>query len=105
LRILLDENLDWRLERYLPGHEVESVQLNGWAGLKNGALLSRAQDSFDAFITLDRNIGHQQNISKYKIIVVALRAQSNRLDHTWPLMADVVKQLPALPEGSINTIG
>jgi hypothetical protein len=36
VRILLDENLDWRLRRELPGHEVESVPLIGWAGLKNG---------------------------------------------------------------------
>lgn len=42
MRILLDENLDWRLARSLPGHEVESVQKNGWAGIKNGALLARA---------------------------------------------------------------
>jgi predicted nuclease of predicted toxin-antitoxin system len=33
MRILLDENLDWRLKRLLPGHEAESVQLNGWAGI------------------------------------------------------------------------
>jgi predicted nuclease of predicted toxin-antitoxin system len=32
MRILLDENLDWRLARSLAGYEVESVQKNGWAG-------------------------------------------------------------------------
>jgi len=42
-RILLDENLDWRLRRELPGHEVVSVPLIAWAGLKNGELLSRAE--------------------------------------------------------------
>jgi predicted nuclease of predicted toxin-antitoxin system len=31
MRILLDENLNWRLKRDLPGHEVESVPLIGWA--------------------------------------------------------------------------
>ena len=40
-RILLDENLDWRLSRDLPGHTVESVPLIGWAGLENGELLIR----------------------------------------------------------------
>jgi predicted nuclease of predicted toxin-antitoxin system len=39
LKILLDENLDWRLGRDLPGHTVESVPLLGWAGVENGALL------------------------------------------------------------------
>jgi predicted nuclease of predicted toxin-antitoxin system len=32
MRILLDECLDWRLGRELPGHEVESVPQRGWAG-------------------------------------------------------------------------
>jgi len=36
MRLLLDENLDWRLRRLLPGHAVESVPLIGWAGIQNG---------------------------------------------------------------------
>jgi hypothetical protein len=44
VKILLDENLDWRLGRDLPGHEVESVPLIGWAGLKNGKLLTEAEN-------------------------------------------------------------
>jgi predicted nuclease of predicted toxin-antitoxin system len=42
MRILLDENLDWRLCRDLPGHVVESVPLIGWAGIQNGELLKKA---------------------------------------------------------------
>jgi len=34
MRVLLDENLNWRLKRDLPGHEVESVPLLGWAVLR-----------------------------------------------------------------------
>jgi hypothetical protein len=105
LKILLDENLDWRLKRYLPGHEVESVQLNGWAGLKNGALLSKAEGVFDVFITLDGNIEHQQNVRNYRIIVVALRARSNRLQDTWPLMTDVSRALPELSRGTVTRVG
>jgi predicted nuclease of predicted toxin-antitoxin system len=47
VNILLDENLDWRLRRDLPGHTVESVPLIGWAGLKNSALLEEAERRFD----------------------------------------------------------
>jgi hypothetical protein len=105
VKILLDENLDWRLERYLPGHEVESVQLNGWAGLKNGELLSKAQNEFDAFITLDGSIEHQQNVARFKIVVIALRSRSNRLQDTWPLMAEVLHLLPNLTPGTVTRIG
>jgi hypothetical protein len=43
MRILLDENLDWRLGRDLPGHETKSVPLIGWAGVENGKLLRKAR--------------------------------------------------------------
>jgi predicted nuclease of predicted toxin-antitoxin system len=34
MRLLLDENLDWRLRRDLPEHQVESVPLIGWGELR-----------------------------------------------------------------------
>jgi predicted nuclease of predicted toxin-antitoxin system len=104
MRILLDENLDWRLKRSLPGHEVESVQLNGWSGVKNGKLLSLAEQSFDVFITMDGNIQFQQNYSKLKLILVALGAPSNRLNDTAPLMSKVLAPLPNLSPGTLTVI-
>ena len=43
MRLLLDENLDWRLRRDLLDHQVESVPLMGWAGMENGELRALAQ--------------------------------------------------------------
>ena len=82
MRILLDENLDWRLSRDLPGHTVDAVPRIGWAGLKNGALLARAEQQYDVLITMDAGIRHQQNISNFNIAVVTLQAPSNRLADT-----------------------
>jgi uncharacterized protein (DUF433 family) len=45
MRILLDENLDWRLGGDLPGHQIESVPLIGWAGIQNGELLAKAAET------------------------------------------------------------
>ena len=45
MRLLLDENLDWRLRRDLLGHQVESVPLIGWAGIENGELLRKAVEA------------------------------------------------------------
>jgi len=39
VRVLLDEQLPRQLARELVGHEVRTVQQQGWAGLKNGDLL------------------------------------------------------------------
>ena len=61
MRLLLDENLDWRLRRDLPGHQVESVPLIGWAGIENDELLAKAVDArFDVLVTMDSNMVHHQ---------------------------------------------
>ena len=98
MRILLDENLDWRLQRALPGHHVESVQRNGMAGLKNGALLALAAETFEVFVTMDGNIVFQQNYAKLPLRLVGLRAKSNRLSDTEPLMPKLLLILPTLNE-------
>ena len=102
---MLDENLDWRLRRDLPGHTVESVPLLGWAGIENGALLRRAErDEFNVLITMDSNLPHQQDLGKFKIAVVALRAPSNRLADTRPLMPKVLKALQSIRPGTLTVI-
>ena len=106
MRILLDENLNWRLERFLPGHEVRSVPLLDWAGLKNGRLLQRAADEgFDVLLTMDGSIASQQNRSTIRLAVVALRAASNRLEDTSPLMPAVLALLPSLQSGQVIEVG
>jgi Domain of unknown function (DUF5615) len=105
LKLLLDENLDWRLRRDLPGHTVESVPLLGWAGIQNGALLQRAEkDQFDVLITMDSNLPYQQDLSKFKIAVIALRAPSNRLGDTRPLMPKVLEAMPGVRPGTLTVI-
>jgi hypothetical protein len=104
VRILLDENLDWRLRRHLPGHEVESVPLIGWAGLKNGSLLTKAEKQFDVLLTMDSNMETQQNLSRYHIAVIALQARSNRLADTSPLMPKVVALLSKVQPGTVTLV-
>lgn len=105
MRILLDENLDWRLRRSLPGHDVESVPLIGWAGMKNGKLLSRAIEAgFEVFVTMDRGIPHQQNLASSPIRIARLDAVSNRLADTRPLMPLLLAALPQLKPGTETVI-
>jgi len=65
MRILIDECLDWRLCRSLVGHDCASVQKMGWGGLTNGALLEKAEQEFDVFLTGDRNLTFQQQTSRF----------------------------------------
>jgi len=101
VRILLDENLDWRLERFLPGHKIKSVPRIGWAGLKNSDLLSRAQKDFDVLITMDGSMASQHNLAKLHLAIVALRAPTNRLADTSLLMPKVLAMLPTLKPGKV----
>ena len=101
MKILLDENLDWRLERHLPGHEVESVPLIGWAGVENGELLERAQNRFDIFITMDSKMVRELNIQDSKLAVIVLKAPSNMLSDTFPLMPKVLARLPTAKAGTV----
>jgi predicted nuclease of predicted toxin-antitoxin system len=104
VRILLDENLDWRLRRELSGQMVDSVPLIGWAGLKNGELLTRANGQYDVFITMDANLSFQQHLAGLRIAMVVLKAGSNRLADTPPLMPKVMELLSTLSPGTCTFV-
>jgi predicted nuclease of predicted toxin-antitoxin system len=100
MRVLLDENLDWRLGRDLSEHQ--SVPLIGWAGIENGELLQKAANAgFEVIVTMDSNMVHQQKIDRYAIAVIALRAPSNRLGDTRPLMPALLALLPHVKQGTV----
>ena len=79
MRVRLDECVDRRLARDILGHDVRTVPESGWAALKNGDLLARAEREFEAFVTVDRNLPGQQDLSRFSIAVIVLRARSNRI--------------------------
>ena len=82
---------------------MDSVPLIGWAGLENGELLKKAVEAgFDVLITMDTDMVHQQNLAKYPIAVVALRAASNRLGDTRPLMPALLASLPQIKSGTVT---
>jgi hypothetical protein len=102
MRILIDECLNWRLSRGLPDHQCISVQKMGWSGIKNGELLRLAvQDGFDVFLTGDRNLRFQQNVSNSQIAVIVLEAEGTQLHHTLPLMDKVRLLFATLKPGDV----
>ncbi len=77
MRILIDESLPRHLKQMLPGHETLTVQEMGWTGAKNGDLLKMAGSQFDALLTADKNLRHQQDLQGVNLIIIVL--PSNRL--------------------------
>ena len=105
MRVLLDECLPRKLRQELSGHEVRTAQEEGWAGLKNGALLQAATGRFDVLHTVDRNIAFQQNLQDLRIAIIAMVATSNRLRDIRPLMDEVRRTLTLLKPGEVRRVG
>jgi hypothetical protein len=60
------------MHQLLADHTCATVQAQGWAGIKNGELLERAEAHFDLFVTSDQNIRYQQNLSGRAIGILEL---------------------------------
>ena len=105
MRVLLDENLPRALAAELTGHRASTVQSEGWSGMKNGELLRRAGESFDAMLTMDRGLQYQQNLGALGLRVVIVRARSTRMVHLKPLVGRILGVLETLPPGHVREVG
>jgi hypothetical protein len=105
VRVLLDEQLPRQLAQELLGHEVRTVQQQGWAGLGNGELLRRAAEArFEVFLTADRNLEFQQNLLRSSLRVIALVAASNALEDLLPLVPSILRSIPKALPGQVHRV-
>jgi hypothetical protein len=92
----LDHCVDIRFKNELPNHDVSHTKEMGWEELSNGKLLSAAEEnSFEVFLTVDKNLRFQQNISKRNLAVITLASLFTGLDHIQPLSPKVLALLSA----------
>ena len=106
MKLLLDESVPRRLASSFPeSFTVRTVQDMGWAGTANGLLLSlAAAEGFDALVTVDRGIEHQQNVDDLPIPVVVMLAARNRLADLQPLVPGVVDVLSGDPQRRVYRV-
>jgi predicted nuclease of predicted toxin-antitoxin system len=104
MKILLDECIDRRLAREFGGYDIKTVPQMGWAGIKDRELLILAASVFDVFITADRNLSFQQNLSSFDLSLIVLQAQSNRLADLKPLVPKVFDVLDIAPKGQATLV-
>jgi predicted nuclease of predicted toxin-antitoxin system len=82
IKILIDECLPIRLKNEYSEHKVFTVQEIGWQGKKDNDLLKLAVDErFEVFITIDKNIGYQQNTKKIKLGIIVLDVPRTKLEN------------------------
>ena len=100
MKIILDESVPQKLRLLIDGsHEVATTWFRGWSGLKNGALLTAAEEaSFDLFITADQELSYQQNLTGRKIALLVL--STNNWSVVKARMPEIVAAINAAKSGS-----
>jgi hypothetical protein len=93
--ILPDHSTPAPLRYALRGHVVIEAIERGWERLVNGALLDAAEGSgFELFVTADKNIRYQQNLTGRKISIIVLgNAQ-------WPVLRRHVERVVAVVDAA-----
>jgi len=97
VRVLFDQGTPVPLRGALTAHNVETAYERGWSTLGNGELLRVAEaEGFEVFVTTDRNLRHQQNLSERAIGVVVLSTPSwPRIERATQLVEDALSQARA----------
>lgn len=104
MKIFLDHCVPKRLLSLLPEHKVKTAYQMGWAAKKNGELLRLVESEFEVFLTVDRNLRHQQPLASSALRFVILIAVSNRYDDLAPLIPQVKAVLTKIMPGDIVEI-
>jgi Domain of unknown function (DUF5615) len=94
--ILLDECVPRPFRTELPDYDIKTVPEMGWSGVTNGNLLRLAEEHFQIFITIDKNMRHQRNLTSTKLGIIILNTVSNRIDDlrlVAPLVLDVLQSI------------
>ena len=101
--ILFDQGTPVGIQHSLHGHTVKTAREQGWSTLLNGELLRVAEEAgFDVFLTTDKNLIYQQNLSRRRIAIVVLG--KNRWSLIQPMLAQIAAAVNAAKPGSYTLI-
>lgn len=84
--------------------EAVTVRDRGWTGIQNGKLLLVAQLEFDVFLTTDKGIPYEQNLSLFSIAIIILEARSNRFEDLSVLLPQLSEVLKPIQVGELVRI-
>lgn len=96
MRVFVDECVNRHLLRYLTGHTFVHARDTLLLSTQNGALLRAISPNYDVFLTRDRNIPFQQNLKRYPLAFIVLRARSNKIEDLLPLVPELLATLGRL---------
>ena len=104
MKIILDESVPQKLRLLIEGgHTVVTAWFQGWSGLKNGALLTAAEEAgCDLFITADQELTYQQNLTGRKMAVLVL--STNNWDFVKAGIAEIMAAISGVTPGSYTEV-
>jgi len=80
MRVLFDNGTPRGVAAALSEHVVIEARTHGWDTLRNGELLDAAESAgYEVFVTTDRNLRYQQNLTRRRIAIIALSVGRWRL--------------------------
>jgi hypothetical protein len=80
------------------------VPERGQSGIKNGALLVRAQGEFDAVLTMDRSMEYQQEVAGFDLALVTMQATNNEYETLLPLVDKVAEAVRQAQRGTVVSV-
>ncbi len=99
MRVFADECVNRHLLRHLTGHTFVHARDTPFRSTQNGALLRAVSPDHDVFLTRDQGIPFQQNLRRFPLAFVILRARSNKLEDLLPLVPDLLVTLGRIEAG------
>ncbi len=103
MKILLDENVHEGIKKDFDSFfKVFSVKDMKWKGKENGELLKAMLEThFEALITGDKSMQHQQNFNKYPIPVILLNTRFLVYTSIKPLIPEIIEILKNKPKNGV----
>lgn len=99
MMVFADECVNRHLLRLLTGHTFVHARDTALLSTKNGALLRAVAPDYDVFLTCDAGIPFQQNLKRFPLAFVILRARSNKIEDLLPLVPALTAVLEQIAAG------
>ena len=107
MHILLDECVNARVKDAFQGrgHVVRTVSEISWRGTKDGPLLSHAEKSFGVFVTIDRKLERQHDLTKLRLGTVVVHVPSSEISSYRPIFPALLSAAASVKPGQVVHVG
>ena len=97
----LDECVPARLKDILTGHAVQTVPQIGWRSTKDRPLLDAVEGRYDVFLTVDRKLEKQHDLTAYRMGFVLVRLPNNRIESFQQVRDEILKAVESVRPGEV----